>query len=106
MTVLKYIKNRDTQFEKYVLWHTYKTNFITNSKNWNYVESNLNVADNLTKCIDLAQFNTNDPWFNAQTFFTITVTTMYSKIREKQSQQTIKWYKTNHILQNLIRIRY
>ena len=53
-TALKYIKNRETQFEKYVLRHTHEINSITNPKNWNYIESNLNVADDLTKCINLA----------------------------------------------------
>ena len=68
MTVLKYIKNREMQFEKYVLRHTHEINSITNSENWNYIESNLNVADDLTKCINLAQFNNNHLWFNAPDF--------------------------------------
>ena len=67
-TVLKYIKNREPQFEKYVLRRTHEINSITNSENWNYIESNLNVADDLTKCINLAQFNNNHLWFNAPDF--------------------------------------
>ena len=67
-TVLKYIKNRETQFEKYVLRHTHKINSITNSENWNYIESNLNLGDDPTKCINLAQFNHNHCWFNAPDF--------------------------------------
>ena len=43
-------------------------NSITNSGNWNYIESNLNVADYLTKCINLAQFNNNHCWFNTPDF--------------------------------------
>ena len=69
MTVLKYIKNREMQFEKYVLRHTHEINSITNSENWNYIESNLNVADDLTKSINLAQFNNNHCRFNAPDFF-------------------------------------
>ena len=67
-TVLKYIKNGETQFEKYVLRRTHEINCITNSENWNYIESNLHVADDLTKCINLAQFNNNHRWFNAPDF--------------------------------------
>ena len=67
-TVLKYIKNREPQFEKYVLRRTHEINSITNSENWNYIESNLNAADDLTKCINLAQFNNNHLWFNAPDF--------------------------------------
>ena len=68
MTVLKYIKNREMQFEKYVLRHTHEINSITNSENWNYIESNLNVANDLTKSINLAQFNNNHHWFNTPDF--------------------------------------
>ena len=50
-TVLKYIKNGETQFEKYVLRWTHEINSITNSENWNYIESNLNVADDLTNAL-------------------------------------------------------
>ena len=85
-TVLKYIKNREAKFEKYVLRCTHEINSITNSENWNYIQSNLNVADDLTKCINLAQFN-NNVGSTPQTFFTITRRTMYLKIRMKQSQQ-------------------
>ena len=67
-TVLKYIKNGEMQFEKYVLRWTHEINSITNSENWNYIESNLNVADDLTKCINLAQFNNNHRWFDAPGF--------------------------------------
>ena len=67
-TVLKYIKNRETQFEKHVLRRTHEINFITNSENRNYSESNLNVTDDLTKCINLAQLNNNHHWFNAPDF--------------------------------------
>ena len=59
---MKYIKNGETQFDKYEI------NFITNSENWNYIESDLNVADNLTKCINLAQLNNNHRWFNNPDF--------------------------------------
>ena len=34
-TVLKYVKNGETQFEKYVLRRIYEINSITNSENWN-----------------------------------------------------------------------
>ena len=63
--VLKYIKNGETLFEKYVLRCTYEINSITNSENWNYTESNLNVVDDLTKCIHLKEFNSNHRWLNA-----------------------------------------
>ena len=64
---MKYIKNGETQFEIYVLRRTHEINSITNSENWNYIESNLNVADDLTKCINLAQFNNKHRWFNDST---------------------------------------
>ena len=67
-TVLKYIKNRETQFQKYVLCRTHEINSITKSENWNYIESDLNVADDLTNCIKLAQFSNNHRWFNAPDF--------------------------------------
>ena len=50
-TVLKYIKNGEMQFKKYVLRWTHEINSITNSENWNYIESNLNVADDLTNAL-------------------------------------------------------
>ena len=65
---MKYIKNGETQFEKYVLRRTHEINSITNSENWNYIESKLNVADDLTKCINLAQFSNNHRWFNTPDF--------------------------------------
>ena len=64
----KHVKNRETQFEKYVLRRTHEINSITNSENWNYIEINLNVADDLTKYISLAQLNNNHHWFNAPEF--------------------------------------
>ena len=59
-TVLKTIKNRETQFQKSILRRTHKINSITKAENWNYIESNLNVADDLAKCINLAQFDNNN----------------------------------------------
>ena len=35
--VLKYIKNREMQFEKYVLRCTQENNSVINSKKWNYM---------------------------------------------------------------------
>ena len=35
--VLKYIKNREMQFEKYVLRYTQENNSVTNYKKWNYM---------------------------------------------------------------------
>ena len=89
-TVLKYIKNGETQFEIYVLRRTHEINSITNSENWNYIESNLNVADDLTKCINLAQFDNSHRCFNAPDFLYNNSENYVFKKRMKQSQQTIK----------------
>ena len=56
-------------FRTAYIWRSHEINSITNSENWNYVESNLNVADDLTKCINLAQFNNSHRWFNTPDFF-------------------------------------
>ena len=100
-TVLKYIKNRETQFKKYVLRHTHTINSITNSENWNYIESYLNVADDLTKSINLVQFNNNHRWCNAPEF-------LYNNNESYIFKDKYETITTNNqiALQNRIKVRY
>ena len=103
--VLKYTKHRETQFDKYVLWRTYDINSITNSEKWNYIESNLNVADDLTKCINLAQFSNNHRWFNAPDFLYNNSENYVFRNKNETIKTNNQTNKMHHVLQNLIRIR-
>ena len=61
--VLNYIKNVDTNFESYIAHRINEILSNTDIKQWNYIPNSFNVADDATKCIDVANLQSNHRWF-------------------------------------------
>ena len=61
--VLSYIKNVDTNFGSYIANRVNEIWSNTDIKQWNYIPSSLNVANNGTKHIDVAKLKSDHQWF-------------------------------------------
>ena len=53
--VLSYIKNVDTNFGSYIAHRIIENRSNTDIKQWNYIPSSFSVADDATKCTDVAK---------------------------------------------------
>ena len=66
--VLNYSYNENTNFGVYVTHRVNESRNNTNAKDWHYVQSKSNVADDATRCRSFSDLNSHCRWFNGPEF--------------------------------------
>lgn len=67
-TVLKYIKNESQNFGQYIMHRTNEIRNNTNTKDWYYISTDLNVADDASRGIKFSELNKNHRWITGPDF--------------------------------------
>ena len=66
--MLNYIRNEHSNFGVYVAHRINEIRGNGSVSQWHYIPSNMNVADNFTRCISFKQFSSNSRWFTGPSF--------------------------------------
>ena len=66
--VLNYIRNKHSNFGVYVALRINEIWENSSVSQWQYIPSNMNVAENATRCISINQFGSNSRWFTGPNF--------------------------------------
>ena len=69
-TVINYICNNYSNFGVFVAHRIHEIRNISETKQWYYVRSKLNVADDATRCVNLENLQKNCTWFNEPKYLT------------------------------------
>ena len=67
-TVLNYLHNRNTNFGPYIIRRCNEIRQNTNVEDWNYIHTDLNIADVLSQGILLANPDMLSSWFTGPNF--------------------------------------
>lgn len=82
--MLNYVKNVDSNFGSYIAQWIDKIRSDTDIKQWNYIRSSFNVADDATKCIDASKLQSENSWFVGPDFLYKQGFPIYSESTEYQ----------------------
>ena len=66
--VLNFIRNKHSNFGVYVALRINEIWENSSVSQWQYIPSNMNVAENATRCISINQFGSNSRWFTGPNF--------------------------------------
>ena len=67
-TVLKYMKNENVNFGQYLMHRTNESRNNSNSVDWHYDPTELNVADNRSRGVKFNDLSYNHQWINEPSF--------------------------------------
>ena len=87
--VLNYIKNVDTNFGSYIAHRVNEIQSNTDIKQWNFILSSVNDADDATKCIDVAKLQSDHWWFLGPDSYITKVVPLIAKAQNMRLMQKI-----------------
>ena len=90
--VLNYIKSVDANFASYIAHRINEIRSNTDIKQWNYIPGRFNVANHVTKCIDVAKLQSNHQWFVGPDYLYKMVVLLIAKAQNMRSMQKIKQF--------------
>ncbi|XP_055714978.1 uncharacterized protein LOC129809187 [Phlebotomus papatasi] len=67
-TVISWIKSSDKRFTQFVAWRVGEIRELTDSREWNWIPTAQNVADEATRSSGKCDMNPNSRWFNGPSF--------------------------------------
>ena len=67
-TVINYIRNNYSHFGVFVAHRVHGIRNSSEAKQWCYVPSKLNLADDATRCVNVQDLQNNCRWFNRARF--------------------------------------
>ena len=92
--VLNYTHNKHSNFSVFVAQRINEIPENSSTSQWQYIPSNMNVADDATKCISFNQFGRISRWFTGSNF-------LFNAALDDFSE---KIFSTNHIPETLTEV--